>query len=94
MDYLKTNDDPRVSVIAEIPKNGKTNNLDETLDGDRTYDKQVGMPNGYDQNGGATDITKASNYPGDLLRILPSAEMRLLLWDYIQDLQLQFMFAI
>ena len=64
MDYLKANDDPRVSVIAEIPKNGKTNNLDETLDGDRTYDKQVGMPNGYDQNGGATDITKASNYPG------------------------------
>jgi len=64
MDYLIANDDPRVSVIAEIPKNGKTNNLDETLDGDRTYDKQVGMPNGYDQNGGATDITKASNYPG------------------------------
>ena len=64
MDYLIANDDPRVSVIAEIPKNGKTNNLDETLDGDRTFDKQIGMPNGYDQNGGTTDITKASNYPG------------------------------
>jgi hypothetical protein len=64
MDYLKTNDDPRVSVIAEIPQNGKTNNLDETLDGDHTFAKQIGMPNGYDQNGGATDISHAPNYPG------------------------------
>jgi hypothetical protein len=64
IDYLKANDDPRVSVVAEVPKQGSANNLNESLDGDHTFAKQIGMPNGYDQNGGATDISKASNYPG------------------------------
>lgn len=64
MDYLKGNNDPRVSIIAEVPKNGTANNLNESLDGDTSFAKQIGMPNGYDQNGGATDITKAPNYPG------------------------------
>jgi hypothetical protein len=64
MDYLKGNNDPRVSVIAEVPKQGASNNLNESLDGDHTYSKQIGMPNGYDQNGGATDISKEPNYPG------------------------------
>lgn len=64
MDYLKAANDPRVSIIAEIPKNGTANNLNESLDGDHTFAKQIGMPNGYDQNGGGTDISKAPNYPG------------------------------
>ena len=64
MDFLKASNDPRVSVIAEVPKNGTANNNDKTLDGDHTFAKQIGMPSGYDQNGGATDITKAPNFPG------------------------------
>jgi len=64
MDFLKANGDPRVSVIAEIPMNGTANNNNKSLDGDHTFAKQIGMPNGYDQNGGATDISKAAGYPG------------------------------
>jgi len=64
IDYLKANDDPRVPVIAEVPQPGADNNANESLDGDHTFSKQIGMPNGYDQNGGATDISKAPNYPG------------------------------
>jgi hypothetical protein len=64
MDYLKGANDPRVSVIAEVPQPGADNNANESLDGDHTYSKQIGMPNGYDQNGGATDISKEPNYPG------------------------------
>ena len=64
MDFLKAGNDPRVSVIAEIPENGTANNNDKTLNGDHTFAKQIGMPSGYDQNGGATDISKEPNYPG------------------------------
>jgi len=65
MDYLKTNNDPRVSVIAEIPDTGlKANSDPSVLSGDNTYSKQLGQPNGWDLNGGATDITKSPGYPG------------------------------
>lgn len=64
IDFLKGTDDPRVSVIAEIPKNGTANNNNKSLDGDHTFARQIGMPSGYDQNGGATDISKEPNYPG------------------------------
>jgi hypothetical protein len=64
MDYLKANNDPRVSIIAEVPQNGTANNNNKSLDGDHTFAKQLGMPSGYDQNGGATDIGKAPGYPG------------------------------
>jgi hypothetical protein len=63
MDYLKANNDPRVSAIAEIPVPGLLGNNSETV-GDNTYDIQLGMPNGWDMNGGATDITKSPGYPG------------------------------
>ncbi len=36
----------------------------ESLAGDPTPANQQGMPNGYDQNGGATDISNAADYPG------------------------------
>ncbi|MGF7073373.1 SusD/RagB family nutrient-binding outer membrane lipoprotein [Mucilaginibacter sp. 3215] len=65
IDYMKSTTDPRVSAIAEIAAaNGKAANENESLAGDNTYSKQLGMPNGYDLNGGATDISKASGYPG------------------------------
>lgn len=62
--YLKSSNDPRVSVIAEVPKPGADSAAIESLMGDTVYSHQIGMPNGYDQNGGATDITNAPGYPG------------------------------
>jgi Starch-binding associating with outer membrane len=62
--YLKTNNDPRLPVIAEVPQPGNTNAANESLAGNSTPAAQFGMPNGYDENGGATDITNAPSYPG------------------------------
>ncbi len=64
IDYLKTTADPRLSIMAEVPQPGIINADDQKLPGDGTPAKQQGMPNGYDQNGGATDISKAPGYPG------------------------------
>ncbi|RYE32377.1 MAG: SusD/RagB family nutrient-binding outer membrane lipoprotein [Sphingobacteriaceae bacterium] len=70
IDFMKSSTDPRVSAIAEISSGtGKAaNELNDPTKGNpygiNTYALQIGMPNGYDQNGGATDISKASNYPG------------------------------
>ena len=61
---MKGNTDPRVSAVAEISAGtGKAANQ-TMVAGINTYSLQIGMPNGYDQNGGATDISKAPNYPG------------------------------
>lgn len=62
--YLKSTGDPRLGVIAEVPQPGTANAANESLAGDNTPANQVGMPNGYDQNGGGTDISKEPNYPG------------------------------
>lgn len=61
---LKAVNDPRLGVIAEVPQAGKTAAANESLAGDATPANQVGMPSGYDQLGGATDISKAPGYPG------------------------------
>ncbi|HEX2607003.1 MAG TPA: SusD/RagB family nutrient-binding outer membrane lipoprotein [Flavisolibacter sp.] len=55
VDKLKATNDPRLSMIAKVKSSGST-----------VAANQVGLPNGYDQNGAATDITHASNYPGDI----------------------------
>jgi hypothetical protein len=65
IDYLKTTKDPRITAIAEISKTGYTNNSNQDLAGDNAEGIQIGLPNGYDLNGGATDISKSSNFPGD-----------------------------
>jgi Starch-binding associating with outer membrane len=64
IDDLKAANDPRLSVISEVPLDGKANAADKSLAGISTPAIQEGMPNGYDQNGGATDITNAPGYPG------------------------------
>ena len=63
IDFLKTNNDPRLGVLAEIPPPPPNEN---TLGfaGDQTPANQLGMPNGYDLQGGPTDISKAPGYPG------------------------------
>lgn len=64
IDFMKSTTDPRVSAVAEIPAgNGKAANEAQAI-GNNTYSLQIGMPNGYDLNGGATDISRAPNYPG------------------------------
>jgi len=52
VDMLKNNNDPRLAVVAELDN------------GDKTPANQKGMPNGYDQGGTSTDITKAVGYTG------------------------------
>jgi hypothetical protein len=64
IDFLRASNDPRLGVISEIPEPGATNNANQSLPGDNTPAIQLGMPNGYDLNGGATDITKYALYPG------------------------------
>lgn len=64
IDYLKAANDPRLSVIAEVPQAGLANNNAIGLAGDNTAANQLGQPNGWDLNGGATDISKSPGYPG------------------------------
>jgi hypothetical protein len=64
IDYLQATNDPRLGVSAEVPPAGLVANQSMTTAGNSTLAAQVGQPNGYDLNGGATDITKAPGYPG------------------------------
>ncbi|SDH64259.1 Starch-binding associating with outer membrane [Pedobacter terrae] len=64
IDQLKSNDDPRLSVIGEVPKDGLAKNADQNLNGNTDPAAQLGMPNGYDLQGGTTDISQSPNYPG------------------------------
>ncbi|PZX50537.1 SusD/RagB family nutrient-binding outer membrane lipoprotein [Algoriphagus chordae] len=63
INFLKANNDPRLSVISEIPVAGLAANKGTAV-GDNDPALQIGMPNGFDLKGGATDITNAPNYPG------------------------------
>lgn len=63
IDYLKATGDPRLGVVAEVPTDGLTANQALTA-GNSTPSLQLGLPNGYDLNGGATDISKSAGYPG------------------------------
>ncbi|MBD2752695.1 SusD/RagB family nutrient-binding outer membrane lipoprotein [Spirosoma validum] len=64
IDYLKANNDPRLSKVAEVPVDGLTANQDFASGGNTTASAQLGLPNGYDLNGQATDISKSAGYPG------------------------------
>lgn len=65
IDFMKQSADPRIPAIAEITIGaGKAANENEKKPGDNTYALQLGLPNGYDLNGGATDIATAPGYPG------------------------------
>ncbi len=64
IDYLQGNSDPRLSIVAEVPPSGLIANKSATSGGNTTASAQMGLPSGYDLNGGATDISKAPNYPG------------------------------
>lgn len=55
VDFLKDNNDPRLPLMAKVKSSGSTDVAD-----------QIGLPNGKDQNGGATDVSTDPNYPGDI----------------------------
>ncbi len=63
IDYLKSKNDPRLSIIAEVPAAGLAANNSVTA-GDNSASNQMGLPNGFDMAGGATDITTSPGYPG------------------------------
>ena len=62
--FLKSTNDPRLSAIAEISQAGYAKNSNQDLSGDNTPAIQIGLPNGHDLNGGATDIRSYPKYPG------------------------------
>jgi hypothetical protein len=63
--FMKSTLDPRVSAVAEVPVgDGAAANADQAAVGDNTFAQQIGLPNGYDLNGGATDVSKEPHYPG------------------------------
>lgn len=55
VDFLKTNNDPRLMWISKIKGSG-----------DITPANQVGLANGYDQNGGATDVDNSPGWSGSI----------------------------
>ncbi|MEP6597376.1 MAG: SusD/RagB family nutrient-binding outer membrane lipoprotein, partial [Ginsengibacter sp.] len=59
--FLKDNDDPRLRYLATVKKDVS----DNTDLGDNNPAIQLGQPNGYDNRGGAEDLTNAPNWPGD-----------------------------
>ncbi len=63
IDWLKVKDDPRLSAIAEVPQAGLSGNTN-LAPGDNTASAQKGLPNGFDLNGGATDVSNSPGYTG------------------------------
>ena len=55
VDYLKTNNDPRLQWMSKVKSSGST-----------LPSNQAGLPNGYDQNGGSTDVSQAPGYSGSI----------------------------
>lgn len=55
VDFLKDNGDPRLAFMAKIKSSGNT-----------TAALQIGLPNGLDQNGGATDVSTDPDFPGNI----------------------------
>ncbi|GAO43692.1 SusD/RagB family nutrient-binding outer membrane lipoprotein [Flavihumibacter petaseus] len=55
VDFMKDNNDPRLQWIGKVKSTGSSALAD-----------QIGMPNGYDQNGTATDIKNAPDFPDDI----------------------------
>jgi SusD/RagB-like outer membrane lipoprotein len=64
IDYLKSTSDPRIPAIAEVSQPGLAANGNQDLAGNNAAGIQIGLPNGVDLNGGATDVTKRADYPG------------------------------
>jgi hypothetical protein len=64
IDFFKSHNDPRLHFYATVSTNpGALWGTPNFNFGDTTSSKQIGMPNGYDNNGGLVPINTAPNYP-------------------------------
>jgi len=63
VNFLRSTNDPRLSYLGTVISDDVTPLPSEM--GDTAAADQLGQPNGYDLNGGATDISTAPNYPGN-----------------------------
>lgn len=63
IDYLKSTNDPRLSVIAEVPNPGLVANRAGS-EGNSDPSVQIGLPNGFDLRGGEFDISRHPDFPG------------------------------
>jgi len=61
VDYLNATHDPRLSYFGTLIAD--PSNLTDL--GDDTASHQLGQPNGFDLGGGSTDLSHASNWPGN-----------------------------
>ena len=65
IDYLKTTNDPRISVISEVVDLAAANDISVTpVTSDVTPANQNGLPNGYITSAGSFYIGNHPNYPG------------------------------
>ena len=62
VNFLNSTNDPRLSYLGTVISDTTVPQPGEM--GDTTAAHQLGQPNGYDVNGGTTDISKAPGYPG------------------------------
>jgi hypothetical protein len=62
INYLRVNNDPRLTVVAEISVPTETNG--NLVPGIVDSSRQIGLPNGYDLLGGPNDISGAPGFPG------------------------------
>jgi Starch-binding associating with outer membrane len=61
VNFLNSTSDPRLPYLGTLIVDATV----ATDMGDTTGANQLGQPNGYDNNGGTTDISKAPGYPGN-----------------------------
>jgi hypothetical protein len=67
VDLLKSMHDPRLIYFATVATHPDIAWGSAGYDyGDTTYSKQVGMPNGVDELGSTTDVSHATNWPGNI----------------------------
>jgi hypothetical protein len=63
VNFLNSTSDPRLSYLGTVISDDAIPLPSEM--GDTAAADQLGQPNGYDVNGGNTDISTAANYPGN-----------------------------
>lgn len=64
IDYLKATNDPRLSIVAEVPPPGLAANRNGGVVGNNDPAAQIGLPNGFDLRGGDFDISGHPDFPG------------------------------
>lgn len=64
IDFLKSTNDPRLGIVAEVPPPGLAANRNGLVVGNNDPAVQIGLPNGYDLRGGEFDISNHPDFPG------------------------------